>query len=343
MDMHLVELALPLATRFSTAHGAIDERRVVLVGLGDGEATGWGEAAPYPGVTPDTVEGVWACLTDETLALTPSARAAVEEAQADLAARLTGRPLWAVIGGFRRPMLASVVVSLDEDVDEKIDSSGASAVKLKIRPGDDLARVEQARRSYPGVTIGVDANGSYTWDDREPLLAMDRYDVAYVEQPFAEGDLEQHARLRQELVADVVLDEPIESVEAALRVVEGDAADVLTVKPGRIGLEACRTIHDLALVAGLRVAASGLLETAVGRAHTLAIAALPGTAHCDLADDRWFFGAATGAPATKLVDGWITPSEGPGIGVDPDFDALASYVVREQRGVTPPGVRDRGR
>jgi O-succinylbenzoate synthase len=116
-----------------------------------------------------------------------------------------------------------------------------------------------------------------------------------------------------------------------LRVLEADAADALAIKPSRIGLEACRIIHDLALTAGLRVAASGLLETAVGRAHTLAVATLPGTVHCDLADDAWFFPLATGLPKTEVVDGWITAPDTPGIGIEPDLAALAPYIVREVR------------
>lgn len=330
MKTRLVELDIPLPAPFSTAEGSIGTRRAVLVGLAEDGVTGWGEAAPYPGVTPDTVEGVWACLT-ETAALTPSAAAAVGEAEADLRARLADRPLWAALGGSRRPLLGSLVVGLGEDAIGRVRDSGAMAVKLKIHPGDDVRRVEQVRLAYPDLTIGVDANGSYSWEERDALLALDRFDVAYIEQPFAQDDLASHALLRQELLADVVIDEPIDSVEAAVRVLEADAADALAVKPSRIGLEACRIIHDLALTAGLRIAASGLLETAVGRAHTLAVATLPGTVHCDLADDAWFFPLATGVPRTEVVDGWITVSDGHGIGIEPDLEALAPYIVREAR------------
>jgi O-succinylbenzoate synthase len=329
LETRLIELAVPLVEPFGTAEGTIDVRHTVLVGRTEDGVTGWGEAAPYPGVTPDTVDGVWASLTGKAEALTPTSKAALEEAEADWGARRGGRPLWDSIGGTRRPLLASLVLGLVEDPIERIRATGARAVKLKIEPGEDMRRVEPVRRAFPDLTIGVDANTSYSWDERDTLLALDGLDVAYVEQPFADDDLESHARLRQELIADVVIDEPIDSVEAAVRVLEADAADAVAVKPSRIGLEGCRIIHDLALAAGLRVAASGLLETAIGRAHTLAIATLPATAHCDLADDAWFFETGTGAPPTTVVDGWITVGDEPGIGVEPDLDALAPYVLRE--------------
>ena len=342
MTTRLVELTVPLLRPFVTAAGSVEVRRTVLVGRSADGVTGWGEAAPYPGVTPDTVDGVWASLIDEAGALTPSAAAALDEAEADLAARTEGRPLWATLGGSGRPVLSSVSIGLDEDPIERLRTTGAGAAKVKIRPGDDVRRAEMVRGAYPEIVIGVDANGSYSWDDRDALLALDRFDVAYVEQPFDPDDLESHAGMRREILADVVLDEPIDSPQAAVRAIEADAADAITVKPGRIGLENCRIIHDLALAAGLRVKASGLVETAVGRAHTLAIAALPGAIHSDLADDAWFFETATGAPPTTVTEGWISVTSDPGIGIEPDFEALEPYIVRDVQGFTRPGDPARG-
>ena len=341
MTIRLIELAVRLLRPFTTSAGSVDERRTVLVGRGEDGLTGWGEAAPYPGVTTDTVDGVWASLTGETDALTPSAAAALDQADADLAARQAGQPLWGTMGGVGRPLLSSLSVGFDEDPIERLEATGAGAVKLKIQPGNDVHRVRLVRDALPNIVVGVDANGSYTWDGREALLELDRFDVAYVEQPFPADDLGSHAGLREEVLADVVLDESIDSTPAAIAAIEAGAADVLIVKPGRIGLAASRTIHDLALAAGLRIKASGLLETAVGRAHTLAVATLPGAVYSDIADDGWFLEASTGQPRPTVANGWITVSDAPGIGVDPDLDALAPYVVQEAS-VTPPGARGPG-
>ena len=329
METRLIELAVPLTRPFTTATGAMEVRRVVLVGRSDGDHTGWGEAAPYPAMTPDTIEGVWTSLIEET-ALTPTAAAAIEEAEADLAARLDGRPLWSAVGGSWRPMPASLAIGLDEDPIGRIEATSPSAVKLKIQPGNDVDRVAIVRQRNPDLTIGVDANGGYGWEERDPLLALDRFDVAYVEQPFAPDDLESPAALREELLADVVIDEAVDGVNAAVEVIEAGAADVLAITPGRIGLEACRIIHDLALIAGLRVKASGLLETGIGRAHTLAVATLPATVYSDLADDAWFFADSLTVPPMGVADGWITAFDRPGIGIEPNLDAIAPFVVREE-------------
>ena len=60
MQTRLIELAIQLTRPFETAAGRIEQRRTVLVGITEDGTTGWGEAAPYPGMTTDTIDGVWA-------------------------------------------------------------------------------------------------------------------------------------------------------------------------------------------------------------------------------------------------------------------------------------------
>jgi O-succinylbenzoate synthase len=327
----LIELAVPLLHPFTTAHGAESARRTVLVGVSSDGRTGWGEAAPYPGITRESIDEVWQALTSGG-ALPPTAAAAVEEAEADLEARRRGVPLWQALGGSGNPVQGSIAVGLSDDpvaAVARVVDRGYRAVKMKIKPGFDREVVGPVRDRFPTLTIGVDGNGSYTWEDRGPLLALDALGVAYIEQPFARLDLEAHRRLRDETVAAVALDEPVDSIQAAARIVEAGAADLLVVKPARLGLEACRTIHDLALAAGLRVKASGLLETGIGRAHTLAVATLPGSVHSDLAVAGDFLQVDPVVPDIPLTAGRFTPLPDAGIGCGPDDAAMAPYVVRE--------------
>ena len=178
------------------------------------------------------------------------------------------------------------------------------------------------------MLIGVDANGSYSWEDRSGLLAMDGLGVAYVEQPFAADDLVSHARLRDEIVASVALDEPIDSETAAIQAIEAGACDLLVVKPARVGMTAARGIHDLALSAGLRIKASGLLETETGRAFSLAIATLPGAVFSDIAEASWFLDGSTLSIGGDSLSHGSSPTNATGIGFDPDPAVFARYEVR---------------
>ncbi len=322
------ELSIPLRSPFATAAGQIAERRVVVVSVSDGTDTGWGEAAPYPGVTSDSIDDARRTLERGNV-LSPTAAAAVSEATADLVARRNGEPLWRSIGGTSRPIQTSIAVGLDEDPVERLRSTGAGGVKLKIRPGRDIARVDEVRTAFPDLVIGVDANGSYAWEGRESLLAMDGLGVAYIEQPFPAGDLTSHTRLRDEIVAAVAVDEPIDSETSAIRVIETGACDVLVVKPARVGIAAARAIHDMALAAGLRIKASGLLETEIGRAFTLAVATLPASIYSDVAQSSWYLTGGMGGSGVDSPTREATPSIGPGIGFDPDPAVFAPYVVAE--------------
>lgn len=322
MEGRMWELAIPLMSPFVNAAVRIEERRTVLVEVRDGVVAGWGEAAPFPGITPDTVGDAWSSLERGSV-LSPTAAAALDEALADLDAHRREEPLWRAIGGSGRPVPTAVAVGLDEDPIERIESTGADGAKLKIRPGDDVDRVAAVVDAHPDIPIGVDANGSYRWSDRDALLSLDGIGVAYIEQPFATDDLESHAQLRAEVVAPVVLDETIDSRDAAIRAIEAGACDIVGVKPGRLGISNARVIHDIALAAGLRIKASGLVETGVGRAHARAIASLPGAVYSDIAEASWFLEGSVGeGPAAEAT-------EQPGIGFVPDPEQFASYVVRE--------------
>ena len=90
------ELSIPLAAPFATAAERVDERRVVVVSVTDGVVVGWGEAAPYPGVTPDSVGDAWQTLERGSV-LSPTAAAAFDEASADFTA-----PGHATLGVHRR-------------------------------------------------------------------------------------------------------------------------------------------------------------------------------------------------------------------------------------------------
>ena len=325
---HVWELSVPLRTPFVNANSTVADRRVIILSIGDGSVAGWGEAAPYPGITPDSVDDAWDTLKRGSV-LAPSAAAAVDEALSDLGARRDGQPLWRVIGGSRPRVPTSIAVGLEEDPVERVETTGAAGVKLKIQPGSDANRVAPVRAAFPDLPIGVDGNGSYRWEDRRSLLPLDDHGIDYIEQPFPPGDLGSHARLRDEMVAAVALDEPIDSTSAAIAAIEADAADILVVKPSRLGMAAAMAIHDIALAAGLRVKASGLIETAVGRAFTLAIATLPAAAHSDIAAPSWYLDGGVEAPSRMFSEGQMMPSERPGIGLDSDPFLFERYVVRE--------------
>jgi o-succinylbenzoate synthase len=157
-------------------------------------------------------------------------------------------------------------------------SAGCRTAKVKVaEPGqslaDDLARVEAVREVLgPRGRIRVDANGAWTVSQAIGAIeALDRTagDLEYVEQPCA--TVEELATVRRHVRVPVAADESIRLATDPLRVRELDAADVVVLKVQPLGgVAACLEIADQI---GLPVVVSSALETSVGLAAGVALAA----------------------------------------------------------------------
>lgn len=341
----LIEMALPFRRPFTMAQVTVDTRNVILVGLERDGITGWGEAAPFPNYTGDDVSSAWTELVTVADALvrgtpptrpTLTAAAALGQAWRDLEAREAGEPLYASLGGSAEPIPASVAIGIPPDLDglgevlAEVVASGYLRVKLKIRPGWDTVPMRFVREVFPGLDVGLDANCSYT-DPRDPVFAeIADCTPSYLEQPLDRRDLEGHAELRDRFAFPVCLDESIGSLEDAVAALDAEAADIICIKPGRLGTSTCVDVHDLASERGVAVKATGLLESGVGRGHTVAVGSLPGCTFHDLCTSRWYFTEDVVAPEWTMSEGMMTPPDTPGIGVEIDPTALRRVTVRRR-------------
>ncbi|MEK9809020.1 MAG: enolase C-terminal domain-like protein, partial [Candidatus Nanopelagicales bacterium] len=155
--------------------------------------------------------------------------------------------------------------------------AGYRRIKLKIEPGWDLEPVRAVREAWPDMPLQTDANQAYTRADTSLLGAMDPLGLLLVEQPLPEDDLRGHALLAEQISTPVCLDESIISTAVADTAIAFGATSVINIKPGRVGgyLEA-KAIHDLCVQCDIPVWCGGMLETGIGRAANVALAALPG-------------------------------------------------------------------
>ena len=177
-------------------------------------------------------------------------------------------------------------------MDEYVDQ-GYRRVKLKIEPGWDEAPVAHVRAIYPDLALQVDANEAYGAAEQaaEALAPLDAHGLLLIEQPLPADDLLGHAALATNLTTPLCLDESITSTATARTALHLGACRIVNVKAGRVGgyLEAKR-LHDLCLASNTPAWVGGMLETGLGRAANLALAALEGfTLPGDLsASDRYW-------------------------------------------------------
>jgi len=340
-------LRLPLVHFFETSFGRIRDKHFLLVRLdGDGE-TGFGEcvAENDPYYSSETNETCWHIIT-EFLAprllgasfehprdVFPSfrairghnmAKAAVEMAAWDLYSRQHGVSLSEVLGGTRMEIASGVSIGIQDSLDqliEKVDrelSAGYRRIKIKIKPGWDIAAVERVRARFGDIPLMADANAAYTIADAKHLAELDAFKLMMIEQPLDYDDLSDHATLQEQLATAICLDESIHTVRAAEDAIRLKACRIINIKPGRVGghRESIR-LHDLCQAHGIPVWHGGMLESGLGRAHnvhlsTLANFTLPG----DVAASRRYFNPDLIDPPIEVSSrGTIAVPSGPGIGV----------------------------
>ena len=212
------------------------------------------------------------------------AKGALEAAVLDAELRTQGRSMGEAFGAVRDWVDCGVSVGIAPTLEELLDEvtgyleEGYRRIKLKIKPGWDLVPVGAVREliGRDGL-LQVDANTAYTADDIPLLASLDAFGLLLIEQPFAEEDLATHARLAAECETPICLDESILDTATAIDAVERGATSIVNIKPGRMGgyLEALR-VHDACCAIEVPVWCGGMLETGIGRAANVALAALPG-------------------------------------------------------------------
>ncbi|WP_236700393.1 enolase C-terminal domain-like protein [Allosalinactinospora lopnorensis] len=208
-------------------------------------------------------------------------------------------------------------------------AQGYLRIKLKIEPGWDIEPVRAVRAEFGAdLLLQVDANTAYSLTDAEHLRGLDDFGLLMIEQPLAEDDLRGHAELAKLVRTPLCLDETIGSARDAATAIALGACRIVNVKPARVGgyLEA-RRIHDVAAANGVPVWCGGMLETGVGRAPNLALAALPGfVLPGDVSASRRFYAEDITEPFV-LDDGSLPVPKGPGTGVDVLPDVLRRFTV----------------
>jgi len=357
-EVELRRLKLPLVSPFRTSFGTQTERDVLVVKVVTPDAEGWAECSALedPVYSPEYVQGaaemierylvpalrdagdVRAETVGPTLAFVKGhrmAKAALETAILDAELKTRGQSLASHLGAVKERVPAGVSVGIMDSISQLLEfveqyvGEGYLRIKLKIEPGWDIEPVRAVREKFgPDLLLQVDANTAYHLADAPHLARLDEYNLLLIEQPLDEEDLVQHAELAKRITTPVCLDESIVSAKSAADALKLGAAGVINVKPARVGgyLES-RRIHDLCFAAGVPVWCGGMLETGIGRAANVALAALPGfTLPGDTsASDRYYKTDIT--EPFVLEAGHLAVPTGPGIGVTPIPEILDSVTI----------------
>ena len=360
--VELREIRLPLVHFFETSFGRTTTRRIVLVRAEADGVTGWGEVTcgESPFYNYETPETAWHILRDFLIPWTIGkgwraasevaacfrpirghnmAKAALENALWDIEAQQQGVPLARLLGGTLREIPCGVSIGIQNTVEELLEkiavegAAGYQRIKVKVKPGWDVEALARIRERFPSIALMADANSAYTLRDLAHLKEFDSFNLMMIEQPLGWDDLWDHAKLQRELSTPICLDESIHSAGDARKAIEMHAGRIINIKLGRVGgFTSARAVHDVCRENEIPVWCGGMLESGIGRAHNIALSALPGfTLPGDVsASQRYWKQDIIDPEVTVSAQGTIRVPEAPGLGFTPNLERIERLTVRKE-------------
>jgi L-Ala-D/L-Glu epimerase len=357
-DLAVAPLSIALAEPFVIASGRMDATRAALVRatLQDDRgrrATGLGESAALPPVTREDQPELLRLIATAAPGLRgaalrqaedldrllaehlPSqvARAGVESAILDAAARLQGLPLWRALGGREAPpLLTDITLSISDPgrmAAAATRHARAGFPSFKVQVGRDwradCASLRAVAAAVPGARFRLDANAGFAAAEALALLdaaLADGLTIECYEQPCAADDLAGMAEVTARASVPVVADESFRGPADLDRLLAARAAGAVNLKLAKLGGPlAALALGRRARAEGLGLMAGAMVETRVGllaMAHV--VAALGGVDWVDLdtafllADDPFSGGWQVDGPRVRLTDE-------AGLGVEGQADA----------------------
>ncbi|CAB4680610.1 unannotated protein [freshwater metagenome] len=357
--LHMVNM--PLVRPFRTSFGTDTVREVLIVEAVSADGiSGWAEcaASSWPGYSSEYTAAAVAVMTDQLIPALrettmagdpeevrtaldvmrghPMAKTAIATSMLDVWLRERDQSMASFLGATRTEVDCGVSVGIPttetlrelmEEVGVYVDA-GYRRIKLKIEPGWDLEPVAAVRAQWPDMPLQVDANQAYARSDAEHLAKLDEFDLLLIEQPLPEEDWLGHRMLADACATPICMDESILSVASAESALEFGSATIINIKPGRVGSYlTARDIHDMCMARNSPVWCGGMLETGIGRAANLALAALPNfTLPGDTSASNRYYAVDITEPFV-LQNGRLPVPKGPGIGVEPIPDLLAEFRI----------------
>lgn len=344
-------VSTPLHTPFVTSlrRTTTTETAVVRVTDSDG-ATGWGEAPQVWQVTGESLAGAEACVAGPlqgvllgrdpddlvdlcravsgAVAANHGAKAALDVALHDLAARRRGVSLPVLLGGSRLRVPTDVTLAAGEaaslaDAARARTGDGFDVLKLKV--GTDAATdVERVRavRDAVGDKVRIRLDANQGWSPREAVRVVTAIedaglDVETVEQPVPARDLDGLAWVTARVATPVMADEAVYDVRDLVEVIRRRAADLVNVKLAKCGgLLPARTLLDLARAHGLGTIVGSMMESHVGVGAAASLVAAYGTTAVSDLDAAWWAASPPVTGGLRYEGAEVVLPDAPGLGIE---------------------------
>jgi len=367
-------IRLPVTRGFTFASGSAGKpgegAPFALVKMTDSRGgIGWGEGRPVPAWSYETLESVTSTIRrylapavlgtrvgdaadlhrrmHRVIGRGPStgmpiAKAAVDIAFHDLAARAAGKPLHVFLGGRSGPATVRLSYTVTAH-----DARGAAAdveagraegfshfnFKAAVDPRTDAAVARAVRRAAgPEAFVWADANQGFNLAGaRRAARAFAAAGVDVLEQPLPADRPDLHAALRRGCRLLLAVDEATVSPGDFRQYIGMRAVNFLIVKLTRSGgIHPTREQLALARAARLPFLVSGLTDGLLTKLAACSVAAAYGFGGPAALNGSQFMDESALYPDKRTVEryGNVHLPAGPGLGVRPDERAVRRLVVR---------------
>ena len=359
-ELNIYHVAMPLIDPWITSYGADYEIHSILIKAKSDGYEAWSEtcALELPTYSYESANSIFyniseifgkkvigneyessTKLNDELRVYkgNPFAKAGLDIAWWNLKSEISKTPLHKLIGGTRKEVVAGADFGVEKNIETLLSKiqiavdKSTPRIKLKIKKGWDKEVLAAVNSTFPNSIFHVDCNGGYTMEDLDFFKSIDKYQLAFIEQPLSSDDLIDHAKLSKAIETPICLDESINGVERAIQAVEIEACEYINIKPGRVGgLTNSLEINKIAENAGIPVWVGGMLESALGASICIALATLENfTYPGDLFPSDRFYKDDLCKPENKFKSPYIFEplNELP----TPNLELLNKYTVKSAK------------
>jgi o-succinylbenzoate synthase len=302
--LKFLKYQIPFKTPFRIAGNEFSTRKGIIMVFSDGKVEAYGEVAPLPGFSDESLSQVEAVLkmnrdhldrsiqsgqARQVLKVLdqvhqfPSLAFGIDTLLHDYESKKTNKPLVEYLfGDDFHDIECNGTISISSE--KKTFESAAEFVEkgfktLKLKVGTDFEKelriLTSLRKKFPAIAIRIDANQAWSESEAEHNLnQLEPLKIEYCEQPVSSNDIRSLIRIKDKVSIPIAADESLRNKDMITEVCEQQAADFLILKPNLIGtFKDIFVTNELANTHNIEAVFTTSLETSVSIAAIAALAA----------------------------------------------------------------------
>lgn len=367
-NVEVFPLEIPFQRPYKIASAFYTHQPIVVIKVHTDEGVwGLGEACPayeFTGETAHTVETILreriipAILKedpfnvemimnnmDKAVVANSSAKAAVDIAVHEIMGKVTKQPVYKLIGGLCKNKVYVTAEIGMANVSESVERCkreakiGVSTFKIKVGESreKDLTLVKTIRKALgPDAKIWLDANQGWRRASIAiPIIKeLEKYDLELVEQPILHWDFKGLSEIRKKVNVPIMLDESVHSAVDAIKAIEEDACDIISIKLMKSGgIHNAVKINAIAEASGIACHMGTMLESSIGvsaNLHTTVALRNIQYSEIDIPTTEWGLVEDTSVGLAKFSEKgccYVKVPRKPGLGVSLKEETLREYNI----------------